>query len=168
MGFESKVKNCFFYGLINYVQFLGFVESINVGLFDKYEVVKRVNFQDFGKRMFKDFGERMLKVLDLLYIFISLFYDWLKEKVYYILNVLMERNDLNESFVFEFRSLSINLEVQIEMCMIVVDFFNEVKYYVGQEIFSVGESLVGFVYCVEENWVLIFYRILFLLKILIV
>lgn len=166
-GPESKAKNRLFYGLINYVQSPGFVESTNAGLSDKYEAAKRVNLQDSGKRTLKDSGERTLKALDLLHTSISSLYDRSKEKVHYILNASTERNDLNESLVSESRSLSTNLEAQIEMCMIVVDFLNEVKHYAGQEISSVGESLAGSAHRVEENWALIFHRTLLSSKTLI-
>lgn len=167
MGPESKAKDRLFYGLINYMQSRGLVESTNTGLSDKYVATKRVNLQDSGKRTFEDSGERTSKALDLLHTSISSLYDRSKEKVHYILNASTERNDLNESLAFESRSLSTNLEAQIEMCMIVVDFLNEVKHYAGQQISNVGESLTGSAHRVEDNWASIFHRSLLSSKTLI-
>ncbi|CAH8389864.1 unnamed protein product [Eruca vesicaria subsp. sativa] len=166
IGPESKAKDRLFYGLINYMQSPGIVESSNAGLSDKYEATKRVNLQDSGKRTFEDSGERTSKALGLLHTSISSLYDRSKEKVHYILNA-SQRNDLNESLVSESRSLSTNLEAQIDMCMIVVDFLNEVKHYAGQEISNVGESLSRSAHRVEENWALIFHRTLLSSKTLI-
>lgn len=159
MGPESKAKDRLFYGLINYMQSPGLVENTNAGFSDKYEANEGVNLQDSGKKT--------SKALAVLHTSISSLYDRLKEKVHYILNASMERRERNESFVSECRSLSTTLEAQVEMCMILVDFLHEVKYYVGQEISAVEESLNGSAHRVEENWALIFHRTLLSSKILI-
>ncbi|XP_020886986.1 serine/threonine-protein kinase SMG1 [Arabidopsis lyrata subsp. lyrata] len=149
MGPESKAKDRLFYGLINYMQSPGLVENTNAG----------VNLQDSGKKT--------SKALAVLHTSISSLYDQLKEKVHYILNASMERRERNESLVSKSRSLSSNLEAQVEMCMILVDFLNEVKYYVGQEIPNTEESLTGSARRVEENWALVFHRTLLSSKILV-
>ncbi|KAL1200865.1 Serine/threonine-protein kinase TOR [Cardamine amara subsp. amara] len=159
IGAESKAKDRLFYGLINYMQSPGLVENTNAGFSDKSEAIEGVNLQDSGKKM--------SKALAVLQTSISSLYDRLKEKVHYILNASMERRERNESFVSESRNLSTNLEAQVEMCMILVDFHHEVKYYVGQEISTAEESLTGSPHHVEENWALIFHRTLLSSKLLI-
>lgn len=149
MGPESKAKDRLFYGLINYMQSPGLVENTNAG----------VNLQDSGKKT--------SKALAVLHTSITSLYDQLKEKVHYILNASMERRERNESLVSKSRSLSSNLEAQVEMCMILVDFLNEVKYYVGQEIPNTEENLTGSARHVEENWALVFHRTLLSSKILV-
>ncbi|KAG7583959.1 FATC domain [Arabidopsis suecica] len=149
MGPESKAKDRLFYGLINYMQSPGLVENTNAG----------VNLQDSGKKT--------SKALAVLHTSISSLYDQLKEKVHYILTASMETRERNESLVSKSRSLSSNLEAQVEMCMILVDFLNEVKYYVGQEIPNTEENLTGSARRVEENWALVFHRTLLSSKILV-
>ncbi|ESQ50945.1 hypothetical protein EUTSA_v10022517mg [Eutrema salsugineum] len=159
MGPEFKAKDRLFYGLINYMQSPAFVESTNAGFSNKFEATEGVRLQNSGKKTSKS--------LALLHTSISSFYDRLKEQVHYILNASVERKERSESFVSESRSLSTNLEAQVEMCMILVDFLNEVEYCVGQEISTVEESLTGSAHRVKENWALIFHRTLLSSKTLI-
>ncbi|CAN8270818.1 unnamed protein product [Cochlearia groenlandica] len=148
-GIESRAKDRLFYGLINYMQSPGLVENTNAGISDKYKATEGANLRDSGKKT--------PKALAVLHTSISSLYDRMKKKIHYILNASVERKGKNKSFVSESRILSTDLEAQVEMCVILVDFLHEVKYYL-QEISTDR---------VEENWASIFHRTLLSSNILI-
>ncbi|XP_057963612.1 uncharacterized protein LOC131154843 [Malania oleifera] len=147
---ESKAKDRLLSAFMKYMQSAGFtrkedaMSSMRSGQF-KHDEAKDTKLQ-------WELEEKMEKVLSVLNIAISFVYNEVRHCVMEIFSSSTGEKSADHVLQSDFETLFCEFEEQVEKCILIAGFVNEVQQLIGRDIPSVDPDIVSIEDPSERNW----------------
>lgn len=151
---ESKAKDRLLSAFMKYMQSAGLVRkednitSVHLGPF-KHDGAKEARFQG-------TLEEKKDKVLSILNIAVSSLYDEVKHRIVSIFSDFSERSSVDNRLQPDFGTIFCKFEEQVEKCILVAGFANELQQVINGDIHNVCTDVEHPRYYSEKNWASIF------------
>ncbi|KAJ4965696.1 hypothetical protein NE237_017545 [Protea cynaroides] len=154
---EAKAKDRLVTAFTKYMQSAGFPRKE-----DDVSFIQRSQLKHDGTKEIRFLGEieeKKEKVLSVLHAAASALYNEVKGKVLDILGNSIERigrRHAEDSLPSDSGTIFSELEEQVEKCMLVAGFVNELRRFIGVEVPNIGIDMDNFEFSSEGNWASVF------------
>ncbi|KAM7482555.1 hypothetical protein LguiB_007138 [Lonicera macranthoides] len=145
---ESRAKDRLLSAFMKYMQSAGLQREENYGLL-KHDKTKEYRLQT-------DIAEKKEKVLTVLNISVSSLYSEVKHRVLDILNHSTVARNMDNRLRSDLGTIFCEFEEQVEKCVLVTGFVNELQQYIGRDLPSFDADIDHSNYSLKRNWASIF------------
>lgn len=150
---ESKAKDRFLSTFVKYVKSAGLIRKEEVHS-SNHSGLKSDGAKDSG--LVREQEENKEKVLSVLNIALGYLYEDVKCRVLEILNDSADGNKRSDSLQSTFGNFFCKFEEQVEKCLLVAEFANELRQLLGSEISNADADTGWSKHHIKRNWVSIF------------